>query len=245
MKTDMNSVRHVLLLAGGAIVSLVAVGLLAAGSVLLWADQAKPDAQGYFTTSTEVVRTPSHALVSEPLDMDLGDAPSWLADAGDLGTIRVRAASNDSAQGLFVGIARHRDVALYLADVEHEEVTEAGLDPLELDLEPRAGASTPAAPGTETFWTASTEGTGTQTLAWGVEDGDWAIVVMNADGSAGLDLDLSVGAKVPWLFEASLGTLAGGVLLLLGGGVLIYFGARDNRDGEQPPLAEPERALAA
>ena len=44
-----------------------------------------------------------------------------------------------------------------------------------------------ARPATQRFWDASVQGDGAQALAWDVEDGDWSVVVMNADGSPGVD----------------------------------------------------------
>jgi len=56
------------------------------------------------------------------------------------------------------------------------------------------------------------------------------IVVMNADGSQGVDVEVQLGAKVPGL--AGLGNLllAGGTLGVLVGGLVIYLGAVRNRD---------------
>ena len=48
------------------------------------------------------------------------------------------------------------------------------------------------------------QGTGTQTLDWDVEDGNWSVVVMNADGSAGVDAGVSAGANLPFLDDLGL-----------------------------------------
>ena len=53
------------------------------------------------------------------------------------------------------------------------------------DYSRRPGGEPTGPPGDQTFWVASTSGTGEQTLEWEPEDGDWRAVVMNEDGRAG------------------------------------------------------------
>jgi hypothetical protein len=54
-------VGHVLLLVFGGLATLIALGLLAAGAVLGWAYANDRDADGYFSTSTERLHTPTYA----------------------------------------------------------------------------------------------------------------------------------------------------------------------------------------
>ena len=60
---------------------------------------------------------------------------------------------------------------------------------------PSDGDRSAGAPGAQRFWAASAQGGGTQALTWDVEDGDWSVVVMNADGSPGVDAGVSAGAS--------------------------------------------------
>ena len=71
-------------------------------------------------------------------------------------------------------------------------------------------------------------------MTWKVRDGDWSVVIMNADGSAGVDAGVRAGADVPFLAPA--GWMTGGDLVLLAGaGGLLYRGIR------KPPRTGPER----
>ncbi|KKK74786.1 hypothetical protein LCGC14_2880260, partial [marine sediment metagenome] len=45
--------------------------------------------------------------------------------------------------------------------------------------------------------TASAYGEETQTLEWGIKEGTYSLVLMNDDGSQGLDLAVSIGVKYP------------------------------------------------
>ena len=75
----------------------------------------------------------------------------------------------------------------YLLGVDHTQVTDVDADPfgrVEASYQRGSGNRRPAAPAQELFLSASTQGRGTQTLDWRVDDGDWSVVVMNADAPA-------------------------------------------------------------
>ena len=77
------------------------------------------------------------------------------------------------------------------------------------------------APAAKRLWAARSVGDGTQTLSWLPQSGRWRIVVMNADGSAGVRADVAIGARFPQLLWIGIGAIVGGVLLLALGGVAI------------------------
>lgn len=73
-----------------------------------------------------------------------------------------------------------------------------------------------------------------------MRDGDWTLVVLNADGSRGVVARVEAGATVPalgWVAAVVLGT---GLLLLGGGVALIWFAAR-GPGTPTVPAPEPER----
>ncbi|MGH2995179.1 MAG: DUF4389 domain-containing protein [Gaiellaceae bacterium] len=240
------SAGKILLLVFGGILALVALALLAAGAVVLWANATQRDDSGYFTTSTERFSTSSYALTHEGVDIfdttlegDLG------FDPGDFATVRVRAESA-SGEPIFVGIGPAADVAAYLRGVEHDAVEDVDYDPFTVDYLRRTGAAPGGAPGEERFWVASASRGGTQAVTWPLEEGTWSLVVMNADASRGVEADLELGAKVNFLGWIALGLLLGGGVLLLGSGTMIYFGARTPPDGTLPaPVATPDALAAA
>ena len=106
------------------------------------------------------------------------------------------------------------------------EITKLDIIPFELEYRRHAGDSTPAPPTAQPFWKESVNGAGTQTLTWPVENGVWSFVVMNGDGSAGVDVDMTLGAKVPFVLGVGVGLLVAGILVLLAGSTMVYFGAR-------------------
>ncbi|HWT24072.1 MAG TPA: hypothetical protein VN213_11250, partial [Solirubrobacteraceae bacterium] len=191
-------------LTSAGLLALLAVGLLAAGGVLLWADSRK-DEQGYFSTGTDRFSTGTYALATEELDVD-ADVPGWLLDRDRYGQVRLRVTSNDG-KPVFVGIAPTRDVERYLDRTAHTTVTDLDYAPFHADYRDHAGARPSTPPSRQAFWTASAQGTDTQTVRWDVEQGSWTVVVMNADGSAGVDAGISAGAKVPFLAPVGWGVL--------------------------------------
>jgi hypothetical protein len=199
----------------GSIIALLATGLLAAGGTGLVFDQTQRDEQGYLMSSSERYSTGTYALVSERVDLY---GPGWVPN-GLLGTVKL---SSDSARPVFVGIGPASDVERYLVNVPRVELRDLG----EVTRARRGGSAAPARPQAQSFWVARTAGSGTQTVRWKARDGDWRAVVMAADGSRGVDAQLSVGATFPDLDWLSGGLLAGGAVLLLVGGTLILLGAR-------------------
>ncbi|HEU0042282.1 MAG TPA: hypothetical protein VFQ15_08030 [Jiangellaceae bacterium] len=199
----------------GSVIAVVGGSLLAGGGAVLWAEQQR-DADGFFTSDSEPLTTESYALSAPELHVDLA-GPDALYEQELLGEIRIEAAGPDSGPPLFVGIGPTSAVNQYLDGVGHDEISDVGLDPFRVDYNPQPGGAPAAAPTAQTFWAESESGTGEQTLTWDVSSGDWSVVIMNADGSAGVQADLAVGATLPVLRPIAIGLLVvGGVLLLIG-----------------------------
>ncbi len=225
------SVGRVLLIVFGAILGLIGLALLAGGGALLYADQALRDGSGYFTSAHERFRTPTRAIVSEGLD--LGGVPGGPGRWADL-RVRVTGAGG---RPVFVGVGPKADVQRYLAGVGQAELTKLDFDPFHATYRDRPGTRVPAPPGDQSFWAAKVQGSGTQTLTWKVESGNWQIVAMNPDGSAGVDATASVGVKVSYVLAVAIGLLVVGLLLLGGGITMIVFGARSPRGPPPPAVA--------
>jgi hypothetical protein len=204
---------------GATVVGLVALVLLAAGGIGLWANGQKDD-DGYLSTSTERFASSTYALATDDLDID-SHGTGWLVDTDRYGKVRVKAESR-AGKPLFVGIARSDEVARYLRGTAHAELTDVSTDPFRAHYRPHAGAAPQTLPAQQRFWSASAQGAGQQTVNWDVEHGSWSVVVMNADGSRGVDAGVSAGADVPVLDDVALVGLVAGLLgMLAAGGVLL------------------------
>ena len=218
------SAGKIALLIVGIIVLVAAIALIVTGGGVLWANGALTDDEGYLTTKTFRIDKGSYAVVSEPTDIEAGSW--WIWDWGDLATFKIEGSSSDSSKNIFMGVADQSDLNNYLRDVNRDEVTDFDVDPDRLDYRNRPGNSEPAMPTTQDFWLKSVNGPGTQTLEWDMQAGAWSLALMNVDGSAGVDLSVVLGAKVPWLFGTGLGLLIGGIVALLLGTFMIVLAAR-------------------
>jgi hypothetical protein len=121
---------------------------------------------------------------------------------------------------VFVGIGTADAVDGYLGGVERAVLHSIGSS-TSYDV---VGASAPGAlPGGQDVWVASSEGSGTRTLEWVPRQGTWTIVVMNADGTRGIQVRADMGATIPDLLWISLVVLAVGVVLLAGALAMIVI----------------------
>ena len=147
----------------------------------------------------------------------------WVDDI--LGDVRVQVSTVDS-EPVFAGIARTADVAHFLDGVPHRAVMDHRYGPNALSMTLMRPPGMPRGAG---IWVESAAGTGTLTLDWAPQPGDWSLVVMNAAAAPGVHADVAVGASAPALGPFAFSVLAGGVVALLGGALLVAFGARPRR----------------
>lgn len=199
------------LLVVGSLAALVSLGMLLGGGALVAIHATQRDAAGYYATSTERFETPTFALTSERIDLA---SDVWGRDWDPLREVTARiVAGSAGGRAIFIGIASTADIDRYLAASAHDELTDVGLHPFEARYRRSAGEVRPEAPTSQHFWVASATGTGRQTLTWNLDQGEWDVVIMNADASAGVSVDASVGAKTGLLLPIGLGMLALGLLL--------------------------------
>jgi hypothetical protein len=202
----------------GSILALVSVGLIGAGGFGLWADLDQRDAAGYVTSPEQTFSTITYALTTDRLQLWAG-TPTWTYPSSVLGEVRIRFTPLRSTP-VFAGIAATADVDRYLAGTGHAVVRDIGGRP---SYRVVAGSAPAAGPGDQGFWVASSEGLGTQTVTWTPQAGSWTVVVMNADGQAGVAVRADIGATIPHLLWFALGVLLAGLVVLAGALAMIVI----------------------
>jgi hypothetical protein len=223
----------------GAILALIGFALVAGGvAALIGYGTQRTD--GYFQTGSVRLASTAYAITSDSVDLESQpEGAGWLVDRGALGTIRLTI-DPTAETPTFVGIAPTSDVAEFLDDVSRDVIRDFELRPDRVRTRRIPGETVPAPPGEQSFWVAELTTSDDDELTWEVESGDWTVVLMNADGSPGVDVDARVGIKLDWLLPAIIGALAAGVVLLAAGTVLIVVGSRGATPAEAPaPLPPP------
>jgi hypothetical protein len=206
----------------GVLLLLTGIGVTTGGAALAWADSTQRDSTGYLNTPVERYTSDGYALRFDALDIG---GWTWDTDIADwLGTVRVRADAGQ-AKPLFVGVADSRDIDLYLGRTGMDGYRDDDRDGNGRHRGMEVMARPATAPGTEAFWVASTSGIRQQTLTWEPTVGSWTLVVMNSDGSAGVDADFTAGATAPVLRRVGIGLLVGGGIAALAGALLVVLAA--------------------
>jgi hypothetical protein len=218
-----GTLGKVVLIVIGVIAGLLAFALLAGGCALVAVDQTQRDDDGFLMSPSQEFSSPAYAVVSESADLDI-DGSEWAVESF-LGDVRIR---SESEEPVFVGIGPEADVTSYLQGVAKDVVTDldSSGDP---EYTRERGGPPSGPPGEETFWVARVSGTGEQTLDWEPEDGDWRVVLMNADASRGVSSELSIGAELDSVLWIGIGLLAMGALFAAAAAFAITAGARRGR----------------
>ena len=233
-----------------AVVLVLSYGLITGGAALLWSDRV--DKYGGYVWSTEIpLVTSGYAVTSDAIHLDTGGVQAVVDMV--VQSVRLEVVPTDPTDVLFVGVARSADVADYLGGVAHRQVGDFGQGGVAwgwlgsgVTTERRGGPPT-VAPGDIDIWLTQSSGVGPRTVTWPLADGDWVIVVMRADGGAGVDVTTRTGAAAP-----DLQWIAGG-MIVVGLGLLVAAGHRFRRviarlrerprdptaigDGPTPPAA--------
>jgi len=214
----------------GAVVAVGSMLVAACGVVvmiLLGSDSS-------LSTGHQRVRSSTAALVAPVDDIDGTDGVGTL-----LGDPRLRLSVRSPEQDVFIGVGPARAVDRYLAGADIDRVDDLDVDPFRLELAHRRGTVRPATPAAQPFWVAKSSGAAAS-LEWKVRNGDYRIVVMNVDGTRGVDVDGTFTLVVPHLYSYGLAAASVGLAGTVLGVVLVALGVR--RPGNQqsgPPHQLP------
>jgi hypothetical protein len=203
----------------GALLFLVAGGLLTGAATGAIASSTLRDGEGFLMSPSVSVSSSGSAVVSQTMELRSGTSAALPERL--LGDLKARV-DDRTSQPVFIGVARSDDAATYLADVAHSTV----LDPTAADGRPsyqqHSGGLPTTRPSKAGIWVTSSIGTGRQTVTWPAREGQWTLVLMNADGSRGVAADVAVGATVPGLGGVLVGLfVVGGVLMVVSIVVLV------------------------
>ena len=196
----------------GCVMAIGALGLAAPGFALLAADQLARDDDGFLMSPEQTFTTSTYAITSGDQQLHV-DAPPYLTPSALLGDLKLTATGADGS-AVFLGIGPAADVENYLAGVQHVSLVE--IRDGEAVYRTTAGSSPSSDPLAADFWVAEASGTGVQEITWTPENGDWAVLVMDAGARRGVDVAVTAGAEVP-----SVPWVVGTLLSLAGIGLVL------------------------
>ena len=227
------SAGRIVLIIIGSIALIFGLAFAAAGGVVLVAQSAFRDAQGFFVSGPHPFASAGYAITSNRID--LGANPErGASNIGGIFTLRLHVESANGKQ-IFIGIAPSADVDAYLGNVEHDEVLDISrhFNPTYKHVD---GTATPKPPSQEPIWVATASTPTQPNLVWHPRSGRWTAVIMNLDGSRVVDSRMSVGVRVRYLTWIGIGLLILALLAFVGGGLMLYFGVRQPRHPKVPPM---------
>lgn len=178
-----------------------------AGAAIIVVDRSQRDGTGFLVDDREYeVNTESIAVTASAEQLFAYETELDVFNEF-VGPIAIDVAPRDGSN-MFVGLAREADVDRYLTSVWHDElaVTDTGID-----ASTHQGAKSVAEPGSQDFWAQSLEGERTLKLKTSLDDGDWKVVIMNADAEAGVVADVRAGGRFESLVWVGVGTLSTGL----------------------------------
>ena len=212
----------------GILFVLAGTALVTSGGFVLGVYGGQRDSSGFFTTPSQIVGSYGFALSAPNINAQLGSRWEKWVPSRARAVVRVTGSSELPAP-LFIGIGPTARVSKYLAGVPRDKITSIDLTAGSAQYTHVDGTTLPPAPGKQSFWVAKAEGTGTQTLDWAVQTGDWTVVIMNGDASAPVAATMSVGARFGILTPLIIGLTLVGLVILGLGATLIVLGTRRRR----------------
>jgi hypothetical protein len=229
----------------GVLLVLLAVPLMLAGGGLWLVDQHKT-ADGTFAARLESVQAPGRAIVVTDVDALLrADAP--FARGG-------RSTLSLSAHGpgglLFLGLGPYDQIEQYLAGVAQTRIGGVRLarGPLPVERIDLVGELAPKeSPYEAPFWRATStglirDGRVEDALTWSpatMRGERLAVVIMNADGSPGVDVQILARLRATWVGSTTAGLLILGSALVLLAMLVLAWPQTPSRVLDEPVAPEP------
>jgi hypothetical protein len=209
----------------GVLLALVGVLSLASGVFLLVVDRRYSDPSGFFSTATQTVGSDGFALTAPDINGQLAGGWQRWGLSHAQATVRVTGSSRLPAP-VFIGIGPTAQVSKYVSGVARDRITSIDLRAGSVEYDHVDGTTLPAPPAEQDFWVAKVTGSGSQTLEWALQEGDWALLIMNGDASPPVAVDMKLGARFGIIEPLTVALTAGGVVFLVGGVTLAVIGAR-------------------
>jgi hypothetical protein len=183
---------------------------------------------GNLASGPHLLSTPASAVVSPIASIK---HTAGVATLTGQPTLRITATPIQGTARVFVGIGRAADVNRYLAGLATEQVTNLDVDPYMITGALHDGRANAVAPTSQRFWVAQANSTHAAEINWKIRDGQYRVVIMNANGQRALATTTQIGITIPNIAAYSLAALALGLLIAGGGTTLLIRTNRQHPNG--------------
>jgi hypothetical protein len=228
---------HIGVLLIAVLLLIISFGLIMGGTSLRSIQSIMTDDEGFIMSNTKQLQVFSYAIVVEDMDFDIDPiALRWFETQGGFFRFKIITESNNPEKEIFIGVARYEDAYSYVNPMEYHEITNFdmgwenfGTRTTHIDYILHQGDAPTAPPTVHSYWIVHGADAGEQALTWEPEAGRYYLVMMNSDGSAGINADVRIGVEIP--FFAGIGNilLVAGVFIGAIGVLMLYFTIRRNQ----------------
>jgi len=225
---------HLSLVAAGALLTIIGASLLVGGVAVLYFNQ-EADRDGFVLSNTYDVRSPAYAFV---IQTDFSNIPSYLRWLNPGVQSEWVVSGVNQSQELFVGYARYDDALNYeydsgvMFETPSDYHYETGPYYVQFDVDQTIvnGLNAPGNPSQEAFWLQSSDSKGPTVVYWNGnrsastmtwKPGEYALVIMNPDGSRNVQAEIQMGFRVTILSWLPTLLLPLGVVLVAAGALLM------------------------
>jgi hypothetical protein len=207
----------------GIIFILLAILSLGAGGYIWLMNTQHTDSTGYTTSPKLKISSDSPAIVFSDHEFNMRAETPYLlqmfVDPDNLVTERWMV-KNNLNKDIFIGIATADKASQFLTNIHQKEAYDWDVNagPWQMDIWVNTyknwpGADSAQQPSKANIWLASGSGMESAQFEKLMVSGNYYVLIMNSDGSSGLDVDLTVGGKMPLLLGLPVTLVALGIIL--------------------------------
>ena len=203
-------VGRIVMIVIGALLALIGFGMLDRRDVR-WSATPPQRTDGFFQTGEVRLASATYTITSDSVDLESEPGGSdWLIDRGALGTVRLSIDPGVRTRRYSLGsvpvpTSRRTSKMSVTTVIRDSSCPRPG------HLPPVDGGGTPAAAPRSVLLGGPSNHRPGRRADMGGGEGDWTVVVMNADATRGVDLDARLGIKVDWLLPAVIGLMVAGL----------------------------------